>query len=306
MPFRGDPRPAPRLWPEALSSRWELGSEAIRRTLRRSRTARRIDPGRRWKLPFRPLEMTTDDGVRLSAWYVDPDPEARGPEGLCAVLHHHYGGQRATVLPWVELFHRLGVAALCFDARGHAASDSSPPGRGSFPARAADVRAAVRAARAMGARRILGFGQSQGAAVLLMGLADCPEVRGVITDCGPAPDMGSAAWGLAGNLLDEHGEDWLSRALLALRILPGTEPARYLVRLWTASWQLRSTPLLWLHGGRDTVIEPRWSRRWFETMQPMAPSWSAHAVPEADHVRTLAVDPDGVSAAVASLIERIR
>lgn len=306
MPFRGDPREPPALLPPPLRRRWIAGSAAISRTLRRSRTARRIDPGRRWKLPFVPFVATTDDGVRLACWYVEPPAEGRIAGGLVAVLHHHYGGQRATLLPWIDLFFRLGIPTVSFDARGHAASDASPLGRGSFPKRAADVRAAVRAARGFGAERILGFGQSQGAAVMAMGLAGERGVAGLIFDCGPAPDMMSAAWGLAGNLLEDGGADAATRALLAIRILPGTEPPAYAARLWTALFRLRDTPLLSLHGSEDAVIPERWSDLWFRTIRKANGPWSRVIIPDADHVRTLALAPDRVESAVRTFVDGLR
>ena len=279
---------------------WLAGNEAIRRTLKRMRTARRIDPGRVWGLPFEDVELHTRDGVRLAAWFVPARPR---DDGLMALVHHHYGGQKATTLPWLELLHRLGIPALVFDARGHAASDLSPPGRGSFVKRADDVRAAWAWLRARGARRILGVGQSQGAATLMIGAGFRRDLAGLIVDSGPTPDMFTAAWGLAGNLLGSVGrrEPW-TRAILAARILPGTEPLLYLPALWSRLAVLRRRPLLWIHGDRDVVIARSWSRGWFVPMRPRSDRWQSLRVPDADHVRCLQVGGEAVEAAVRDFI----
>jgi alpha-beta hydrolase superfamily lysophospholipase len=274
--------------------------------LKRSRTARRITPGRRLKLPYEDVTLTTADGVRLASWFVPGSPAAPDRGGLMAVIHHHYGGQKATVLPWIDLFHRLGVPCLAFDARGHADSGPSPEGRGSFVKRADDARAAYDELRRRGATQILAFGQSQGAASLLIAVSGNRDLAGVIVDCGPAPEMGTAAWGLAGNMLGAVGSrNRLTRTLLAMRILPGTEPVRYLGALWTSLARLRATPLLWISAGRDAVIRPAWSSVWYRTLKSRSGIWSAVQIPEADHVRTLQVDRARVEGAVRDFVDRL-
>lgn len=282
---------------------WEDGSAAIVRTLKRMRTARHIDPARSWGLPVEDASFDTDDGVRLAAWFVQPSPTAAAAAGLMAVVHHHYGGQRATALPWLKLLHEAGIPALAFDARGHGASARTPPGRGSFVKRASDVRAACAELRRRGARRILGVGQSQGAASLLIGTAWAGDTAGLILDSGPTPDMATASWGLAGNLLGPQArrEPW-TRALLAARILPGTEPLLYLPALWSSLAALRSTPLLWIHGDRDDVIDRRWSVVWYRAMAPASGAWRSLLVAGADHVRCLQVGGEPVAAAVRDFV----
>ena len=300
MPFKGAPVYAPDTVPIRLRTAWNLGSDAIAKNLKRAKMARRINPFRRRGMQHEELVLRTDDGVALNAWFVIPD--APRADGLMVLMHHHYLGSKAALIPWIHLFWELGIPSLSFDARGHAASDPSPAGRGSFAKRAADVRAGWSELEARGARRILGFGQSQGAATLVMGVAGRRALAGLILDSGPAPDMGTAAWGLAGNMLGIGARSRLARSVLAARILPGTEPIRYVPTLWGALHRVRRTPVLWLHGDRDDVIRPAWSRRWFDRLA--GPEWSELAVPGADHVRTLQTDPAGVRAAVERFVGR--
>jgi len=289
-----------------LGRAWETGNGAIAKTLKRMRTPRRITPGRRLKLPFEVVELTTDDGVGLVGWFVPAAEDATDRGGLMAVVHHHYGGQKATVLPWIELLHRLGVPCLAFDARGHAASDRSPPGRGSFVKRKADVQAACDELKRRGATRILAVGQSMGAGALMIGVAWRADLAGVIVDCGPSPEMATAAWGLSGNMLGPVGRrDRLARVMLSLRIVPGTEPIRYVGALWTSLAALRATPLLRIAGGRDEVIRASWSSAWYRTMRSPSGVWSDVLVPEADHVRTLQVGADQVRGAVTDFVDRL-
>ncbi|MEE2829620.1 MAG: alpha/beta hydrolase [Myxococcota bacterium] len=289
-----------------LGRSWNSGSSAIEQRLKNTRRPRRIDPGRRLKLPFETLELQTSDGVRLSAWFVPGSEDCARSDGLTAVLHHHYGGEKATLLGWIAFFHRLGIPSISFDARGHAASDPSPRGRGSFVKRSEDVRAACDEAVRRGARRILAFGQSQGAAALVISAASCTDVAGCIVESGPAPDMSTAAWGLSGNMLGRVGRrSLLTRLMLSVRIIPGTEPFSYLVRLWTSLVRLRGTPLLWIHGGRDSVIRRGWSSLWFRSLRPRSRLWHSVFVPEADHVRCLQDGGARVEGEVADFIDRL-
>ncbi|MCO4769702.1 MAG: alpha/beta hydrolase [Deltaproteobacteria bacterium] len=308
MPDRGTPSRAPKWVPQRPREAWDLGSDGIAKHVRRGKTARRIDPSRRLKMDYEAFDLFAEDGVRLDAWWVHPDPVAeadRPDDGLVVVMHHHYGGQKATLLSWIHFFHRLGIPSISFDARGHAASDSSPPGRGSFMKRRQDARAAIAEARRRGARRLLGFGQSQGAAVLAMALGhDWPdELVGVVLDSGPAPDMSTAAWGLSGNLLGRNKGDTLARLLLAARILPGTEPHKYPPNLWWALLKLTRVPLLWIHGDKDDVITLDWSRTWFRSLRPLSfGRWCSLEVAGAEHVRTLQVAPGQVEEAVGNFV----
>lgn len=254
-------------------------------------------------MAYEAVTLGTEDGVSLAVWYIPGQEGVIAAPGLMAVVHPHYGGQRATALPWVQVLWREGIPVLVLDGRGHGASSASPPGRGDFVARAADVRAATAELRRRGASRILGVGQSQGAAVLVMGLSNDPDVAGLIVDSGPAPEMGTAAWGLARNMLEESGRDELwTRLILALRILPETRPVHYAHQLWKALLSLRRVPLLWLHGDRDTVIDRRASGCWFRLLAPKDGRWKALRVPGAEHVRTLDGPGGPATSAVRALI----
>jgi len=303
MPFVGQPSTAPSWFPKRIAGSWNLGSAAIARTLKHAKTARGIHPERRLNITCEEVRLMTSDGVGLSAWYVPAPESVRPSKPLCAVLHHHYGGQKATVLPWVEFFHRLGIASLSFDARGHGASDPAPRGRGSFVHRAADVTAACEEARSRGAERLLGFGQSQGAASLVMAVVGRDDLAGCILDSGPAPEMGTAAWGLAGNMLGRAGRErpW-TRALLSARIVPGTQPVRYLCSLWMALSGLRKVPLFWIHGDRDRVIRRRWSRLWYEALRPNNQTWQCAEIEGAEHVRCLQIGGESLEQQLAAFI----
>ncbi len=138
---------------------------------------------------------------------------------------------------------------------------------------------------------------------MVISMAERDDVAGVIVESGPAPDMLTAAWGLAGNMLGGVESRHIGRrALLAVRILPGTHPGLYLWRLWKSLARLRALPLLWLHGGRDSVISARWSGWWFGSLRPKGGAWSAVHIEEAEHVQTLQEGDELVRQAVEDFV----
>jgi alpha-beta hydrolase superfamily lysophospholipase len=239
-----------------------------------------------YDLPYHGVRLHADDGVELNGWYV-PAPAPPAPPGLGAVMHHHYGGQKAALLPWIELLHRLGVACLAFDARGHAGSPCAP-GKESYRQRFADVRAAHAELRRRGHDRVLGYGQSQGAAVLVGGLAHVPDLAAVILDSGPAALAVPPIWGMARSLVPEScPTPHRTAGAITVELVRRLRPTDYGLHLWPGLLALRDRPLLWLHGSADRVIPRQWAALWFRLLQPRAQRWQALTVADAEHVQCL-------------------
>lgn len=110
--------------------------------------------------------LTTEDGVRIEAWYL-PTPAARG----VALLAHGNAGNISHRLDYAPLFHRLGYSLLLFEYRGYGRSEGQPSEEGSY----ADARAAWRhlvAQRGVPPGRIVLVGESLGGAVVAQLAAD--------------------------------------------------------------------------------------------------------------------------------------
>ena len=77
-----------------------------------------VPPGttlRQNKTEFRQLDLITEDGIRLSAWYTPPR------KGALILLAHGYGDNRPE---WVHtLLAKKGYGVLAWDARAHGESD---------------------------------------------------------------------------------------------------------------------------------------------------------------------------------------
>ena len=110
-------------------------------------------------LAFEEVRLTTDDGVRLHAWYL-PHPEARG----ALLFLHGNAGNISHRLDSLAIFHRLGLATLILDYRGFGLSEGSPNEAGTYLDADAGWRHLV-AARGYPPERIVVFGRSLGGAV---------------------------------------------------------------------------------------------------------------------------------------------
>ena len=70
-------------------------------------------------LDFEEVSFTTEDGLRISAWYVS----AQEPNKGALVLVHGQGANRSSMLPTAEILARHGYGSLLIDLRAHGLSD---------------------------------------------------------------------------------------------------------------------------------------------------------------------------------------
>ncbi len=116
------------------------------------------------------MTLPTADGLELAAWYLP----ASG--GTAAVLCNGNAGNRADRLPLSAGLQRRGVGVLSMDYRGYGGNPGAPEENGLI----ADAQAAAEhlAARP-GTSRLVYFGESLGAAVLI-GLAERREPAALV------------------------------------------------------------------------------------------------------------------------------
>jgi fermentation-respiration switch protein FrsA (DUF1100 family) len=114
---------------------------------------------RAYGLEFESLQIATEDGERLHAWWV-PASDALG----AVLLFHGNAGNMAARIDYLMMFHRLHYSTLIIDYRGYGESTGTPSESGTYR----DAEAAWRwltGTRGVRAGDVVLFGESLGAAV---------------------------------------------------------------------------------------------------------------------------------------------
>jgi uncharacterized protein len=128
---------------------------------------------RKYKIDYRSVDLTTEDGIRLSAWYTPPQ------NGAVILLAHGYGNKRPE---WVyALLARKKYGILAWDARAHGESEGSISTIGYLEV--LDAKAALEYALAQpGVEHIGAWGGSMGGATIIRAAAEFPEMEAVFID----------------------------------------------------------------------------------------------------------------------------
>ena len=215
----------------------------------------------------REVELTTDDGLRLGAWFFPADDD-----GAAAVLvANGNGGHRGLRVPLARALHDEGLAVLLFDYRGYGGNPGSPSEDGL----ARDVRAARDfLLEQVPADRLHYFGESLGAAVVTELATEHPPAGLILRS--PFTDLAAVG--------SSHYPFLPVRLLLRDRYPVAEGIARVRV------------PTTVVYGTGDTIVPPEQSR----AVADAAPGLRRLvAVPGADHNDPVLTDgPDVVRAVV--------
>jgi len=135
-----------------------------------------IAPGntlRKFNIPYQSIDLVTEDGVRLSAWYTPPR------KGAVILLAHGYGDNRPE---WVHaLLAKKGYGVIAWDARAHGESGGEISTIGYLEV--LDVKAALDYVLAQpGVQHIGAWGGSMGAATLIRATAQFPQIEALFVD----------------------------------------------------------------------------------------------------------------------------
>ncbi|MFZ5858655.1 MAG: alpha/beta hydrolase [Chloroflexota bacterium] len=128
---------------------------------------------RKFNIPYQDVELVTEDGIHLAAWYTPPK------KGAVILVAHGFGDQRPE---WVyEILARKGYGVLAWDARAHGESGGEISTVGYLEI--LDVKAALDYALAQPeVKHVGGWGGSMGAATLIRAAAEYPEIEALFVD----------------------------------------------------------------------------------------------------------------------------
>jgi uncharacterized protein len=199
------------------------------------------------------IELQTDDGLRLGAWFV---PAAGATDesdpGPAVLVCNGNAGYRAHRLPLAHAVAAQGYHVLLFDYRGYAGNPGSPTEDGVRT----DARAAARALATrtdVDADRIAYFGESLGASAC----------GGLATELPPAALILRSPFPSTVEIGRHH-----------YPYLPIVEPLVW--DRWPLAQQLRQdvrAPLLIVVGERDEIVPPHLSRRAYEAAASDRKRW---------------------------------
>lgn len=150
-----------------------IGFAEVNKALHPPRIVPQGNTLRKYNIPYQSLDLITEDGIRLSAWYTPPK------NGVVILLAHGYGNKRPE---WVyEMLAKKDYGVLSWDARAHGESDGDISTIGYLEV--LDVKAALKYALSQpGVEHVGAWGGSMGAATLIRAAADFPEIEALFVD----------------------------------------------------------------------------------------------------------------------------
>lgn len=122
------------------------------------------------------VDLQTDDGMRLSAWWMPTGKPGRAP----VVILHGLGASKAHMIDYILFAQEQGNPTLAIDFRGHGGSDPSLTSIGFYESH--DAIAAMKFVRERGAGNPVLWGTSMGAVSALLAAAQDGSPAGVIAD----------------------------------------------------------------------------------------------------------------------------
>ena len=124
-------------------------------------------------IKFQDIELVTEDGVKLSAWYTPPQ------NGAVILVTHGYGDKRSEDFYLLFASHGYGVIAWDFRSHGKSGGDFSTLGY----YETLDAKAALDFAQSQpDVKHIGAWGGSMGAVTMLRATAQYPQIEALIAD----------------------------------------------------------------------------------------------------------------------------
>lgn len=217
-----------------------------------------------YNLPFEDAEFTTEDGLRLRGWWIPA-----GTDRTLILLHGFAGSLDPDVI-YTPALHAAGFNILQFDFRGHGRSDKGICTFGYLERR--DVRAALNFASRKGGCHFGVVGFSMGGMVAVLSAAECPQIKAIVHDGGPAR-LSSA---IAGRGIEHGVPRWLSNgvarltvAVTSLRV--GINLFRYEPIRWAK--HIAPRPILFIHGRQDPYTTPQEFEGYVKAAGTNASAW---------------------------------
>lgn len=219
-------------------------------------------------LPYRNVEFTAADGVRLHGWFLPATGKAKG-----TILFVHGNAENiSTHIASVAWLPAQGFNVLLFDYRGFGLSEGEPTLDGLH----LDTEAALDATftqAGVDPTRVALFGQSLGGSVAIAALVRSPhrhDVRALIVE-----GAFSSYRGIAQEKLSEFWMTWPLQVPLSFTIDNRYKPVEVVA-------EISPTPVLIIHGAVDRIVDPSHADALYAAARPPKALW---LIPGASHIQ---------------------
>lgn len=233
-----------------------------------------------YQMVYESLELQTQDGFRLAAWYVPSQ------NGAAVIMVHGHKANRADVLTRAQVIARHGYGVLLLDLRAHGKSEGDLITFGLKEAQ--DIDAAYRyllTRSDVDAHRIGAIGCSMGGAVVILSAAQNTEIKVVVSE--------SAFANLSDGVPSAISETGLPPILFAPIVQWFAEreigfkaeqisPMDYIGKI-------SPRPVFIIHGGKDLVVMPDSGQRLYNAAGEPRELWFE---PDLGHVEFINTLPD--------------
>jgi alpha-beta hydrolase superfamily lysophospholipase len=247
----------------ATIARLRFDPYALRRLTQPPRSMFRADPADFGLIGYQLVNLTTNDGLVLRgrffpAYHYHGDradtisSSAAEPKGS-VILLHGYAGNHDSLLEYAAWLVTAGYNILAYDQRGCGQSDGERVTLGALEAH--DVGAAIAWLIARGEHNIASWGFSMGGTTAILAAAQYTDLLAVITDCAFAKLEEEIESSMLERGYPRFITAPLSRMTAAtltnhLEAQPGDYDAIDAVN------QISPRPLLLVHAGADTLVDP--------------------------------------------------
>lgn len=128
------------------------------------------------KAPHHYAYITTDDGIKLSCWYINTMVEyKRSPSNTTVIMFHGHGSNKSGVINEALAFYDMGYNVLMVDFRAHGESEGNVCTVGYYES--LDVKAAYDYVAKQKGQDIVFWGASLGASAIIKAMHDYSYIK---------------------------------------------------------------------------------------------------------------------------------
>jgi len=235
-------------------------------------------------IPYQVEELITKDGITLDAWYTPSQ------NGAAVLVLHGYAGRRSTQMH--SLIARHGYGVLSWDARAHGQSQGEICTFGYYESRL-DVQAALDfLASEPDIEHIGAFGESMGAATLIMATAEHPQIEALIAD---------SAFAAIQDMLSEVAPHPIFQPFIRFFAERETQLKMDNLRPVDVISKISPRAVFIIHGDSDQTVPPDSALRLFEASGEPKQLW---VEPGIEHMATFAAKPEEYEQRVIAFLDQ--